>query len=57
MFLETEVGVSLANDFGGIGRKRINNDDFVGHRHNGIKAALDVSLLVEGDDDDRKGVH
>ena len=49
--------VAIADGFGRIGGMRVHNDDFVGDILNGIKALRDFLLLVEGDDDDRKGVH
>ena len=49
--------VAVADGLGRIGGMAVHDDDFVGHRRDGIKATLDVALLVEGDDDDRKGVH
>ena len=49
--------VAVADGFGRIGRMRVNNDDLIGNILNGVKALRDFLLLVEGDDDDRKGVH
>lgn len=49
--------VAVADGFGRIGGMRVNDDDLVGNILNGVKALRDFLLLVEGDDDDRKGVH
>ena len=49
--------IAVADSLGRIGGMRVNNDDLVGNILNGVKALRDFLLLVEGDDDDRKGVH
>ena len=49
--------IAVADGFGRIGGMRVHNDDFVGNILNGVKALRDFLLLVEGDDDDRNGVH
>ena len=49
--------VAVADGLGRIGGMRVNDDDLVGNILNGVKALRDFLLLVEGDDDDRKGVH
>ena len=49
--------VAVADGLGRIGGMRVNDDDLVGNIFNGVKALRDFLLLVEGDDDDRKGVH
>ena len=49
--------IAVADGFGRIGGMRVNDDDLVGNILNGVKALRDFLLLVEGDDDDRKGVH
>ena len=49
--------IAVAYGFGRIGGMRVNDDDFVGNILNGVKALRDFLLLVEGDDDDRNGVH
>ena len=49
--------VAVADGLGRIGGMRVHNDNLVGNILNGIKALHDFFFLVEGDDDDRKGVH
>ena len=49
--------VAVADGFGRIGGMRVNDDNLVGNILNGVKALCDFLLLVEGDDDDRNGVH
>ena len=49
--------VAVADGFGRIGGMRVNDDDLVGNILNRIKALTYLLFLVEGDDDDRKGVH
>lgn len=49
--------IAVTDGFGRIGGMRVNDDDLVGNILNGVKALRDFLLLVEGDDDDRKGVH
>ena len=49
--------IAVADGLGRIGGMRVNDDDLVGNILNGVKALRDFLLLVEGDDDDRKGVH
>ena len=49
--------VAVADGFGRIGGMRVNDDDFVGNVLNGIKALTYLLFLVEGDDNDRKGLH
>ena len=56
--LGEELGtVAVADGLGRIGGMRVHNDDLVGNILNGVKALRDFLFLVEGDDDDRKGVH
>ena len=56
--LGEELGaVAVADGLGRIGGMRVNDDDLVGNILNGVKALRNFLLLVEGDDDDRKGVH
>ena len=49
--------VAVADGLGRIGGMRVNEDDLVDNILNGVKALRDFLFLVEGDDDDRKGVH
>ena len=49
--------IAVADGLGRIGGMRVNDDDLIGNILNGVKALRDFLLLVEGDDDDRKGVH
>ena len=49
--------VAVADGLGRIGGMRVNDDDLVGNILNGVKALRDFLFFVEGDDDDRKGVH
>ena len=49
--------VAVADGLGRIGGMRVHDDDFVRNILNGIKTLRDFFFLVEGDDDDRKGVH
>ena len=49
--------IAVADFFGRIGGMRVDHDDFVRNIFHGFKALRDFLFLVEGDDDDRKGVH
>lgn len=49
--------IAVADGLGRIGGMRVHNDDLVGNILYRFKALRDFLLLVEGDDDDRKGVH
>ena len=54
---EEFYAIAVTDGLGRIGGMRVNDDDFVGNILNGIKALRNFLFLVEGDDDDRKGVH
>ncbi|KWW28046.1 MAG: hypothetical protein AUK64_1912 [bacterium P201] len=49
--------IAVTDGLGRIGGMRVNDDDLVGNILNGVKALRDFLFFVEGDDDDRKGVH
>ena len=49
--------VAVADGLGSVGGMAVHNDDFVRNILYRIKALRDFLLLVEGDDDDGKGVH
>ena len=49
--------IAVADSLGRIGGMRVDDDNLVGNILNGVKALRDFLFFVEGDDDDRKGVH
>ena len=53
--LDDRIGVLAGDVAGAVAALRVDDEDLVGPAVDGDEAALDVSLLVAGDDENREG--